>query len=197
MACVNLSDICVVTRPAAALKPSEAFTVCMGAGKTLGCCDQCHFYHQLCICSIPAPCFDLVSIMWFSCTAALHVNIDSSESNEYMPGYTVRLYNSSRICETYITPACGALKSLDQCQVDGTDAWLASLQPHKDGDSTVATAAGVASGWLHGCRVGHETLVTAVGNLQQASLCCVMAVCHRANGRIWMLIGCCAPGSSV
>jgi hypothetical protein len=78
---------------------------------------------------------------------ALHVNPDSTESSEYLPGYSIVLINSTRICSTFIPAACTAVRSVDQCQVEGTDAWLASLRRDESRGRTVAaTAAGATSG---------------------------------------------------
>jgi len=78
---------------------------------------------------------------------AFHINPDSSESSEYLEGYSVWLQNSTRICETYILPACTAVQSNDQCQIEGIEAWLASLRSADDHSRAVAaTAAGVSAG---------------------------------------------------
>ncbi|KIY95646.1 hypothetical protein MNEG_12316 [Monoraphidium neglectum] len=78
---------------------------------------------------------------------ALHVMSDNSESDAWLPGYAMVLRNSTRICQTYISPECESVKSLDQCQVDGVDAWLAAMDDDTQDESwKQKVAAGVASG---------------------------------------------------
>ncbi|GBF97019.1 hypothetical protein Rsub_09492 [Raphidocelis subcapitata] len=79
---------------------------------------------------------------------ALHVRADSSESSEYLPGYTVLMLNASRLCASYIDPACAAAEPLDQCQLEATEAWLAAAGGRGGGGSrrAAAVAGGASAG---------------------------------------------------
>jgi hypothetical protein len=82
-----------------------------------------------------------------SAPAALHVSSDSSDSDEYQPGYTARLLNPSRVCEAFVSPECTAAKPAEQCQVEGIDAWLAAQATAAGGGQrTAAVVGGVAAG---------------------------------------------------
>jgi len=101
---------------------------------------------------------------------ALHVNADSSESDEYLPGYTVLLLNSSRICNTYVSAACTAAKEL--CQMEATNAWLAALQQR--GAARRGHAAEIAGGTVAGAAALGALTGLAVWQLKRRRRRCAM-----------------------
>jgi hypothetical protein len=76
----------------------------------------------------------------------------SSESSDYLPGYTVLMLDTPRLCASYLDPACTAGKPLEACQVEATNAWLAAAEGGGSGGGggPAAVAAGVSAGGVGG-----------------------------------------------
>lgn len=82
---------------------------------------------------------------------ALKIVPDTSESLAYQPGYSARMLNTTRLCETFVAPDCTVSKTVEQCTLDAMRAWEAAHQGGGGGASAGSIGRVVAGICAGGC----------------------------------------------
>ncbi|GBF92133.1 kinase [Raphidocelis subcapitata] len=92
-----------------------------------------------------------------------------SESTSYLPGYTLVLRNTTRVCTALVPDACLQVESRDQCLIEYTDRYIDSM----NGDARARQRANAIAGGVAG----------AVGGLALAGAAGAVAVVRRRRKR--------------